>query len=227
MKIDRINQSCSVTCGTKYKTRISKLGYTVTPEENGTFTVKSNVGKILGKGSNVGIDIKDFKVTNNTLLEGLGLELIRNNLLEFMEDIETDYKLIDYKNIIITFHNALTEFGCKRITNTFKSEKGVLRNKQDLIGVKGFKNNNYQIKLYSKHEEQGLTKYEKDLIRIEIILDSRAIDKLKIKKEVTEEKVIEFLLEFLELWKKKVGRANQHSKNTLDLIEKINYKITK
>ncbi|MGL6024165.1 MAG: hypothetical protein ACRC0F_06080, partial [Cetobacterium sp.] len=222
MKIDRINQSCSVTCGTKYKTRISKLGYTVTPEENGTFTVKSNVGKILGKGSNVGIDIKDFKVTNNTLLEGLGLELIRNNLLEFMEDIETDYKLIDYKNIIITFHNALTEFGCKRITNTFKSEKGVLRNKQDLIGVKGFKNNNYQIKLYSKHEEQGLTKYEKDLIRIEIILDSRAIDKLKIKKEVTEEKVIEFLLEFLELWKKKVGRANQHSKNTLDLIEKIN-----
>lgn len=227
MKIDRVVQSCKIVDDTKYNTRISKQDYTAIPEENGTVTLRSNPGKTIAKGLNVGVEVKDFKLYNRSLMEGLGLDLIRNNVLEFMEDIETDFKMIDCKNIVVSFHNALTEFGCKRITNTFKGEKGVKRDRQSLIGIKGYKNNNYQIKLYSKNEERMIPTYDKDLIRIEIILDKRAIDTLKVQKDIDDIKVIEFLKMFLEVWKRVVGRANQHNKPTLNLIKMIENKITK
>ena len=227
MKIDRVVQSCKAKEGTEFKTRVSTKDYVVVPEENGMFTVKSNPGKTLGKGNNIGVRLEDFEMYNQTTLEGLGLELVRNNLLEFMEDIEIKHKMIEHKNIIISFHNALTEFGCKRITNTFKAEKGIKREKQALIGAKGYKNNNYSIKLYSKHEEQGLKSYDEDKIRIELIVDARAIDKLKISKIIKLKPVHAFMLELLEVWEKVLGRKNQHTKPTFEIIEKIRNKITK
>lgn len=227
MKIDRVVQLCKAKEGTEFKTRVSTKDFTVVPEENGFFTVKTNPGKTIGQGNNVGVEVGEFKMHNETMLDGLGLELERNNLLEFMEDVEIGYKMTEHKNIIISFHNALTEFGCKRITNTFKAEKGVRREKQALIGVKGYKNNNYSIKLYSKHEEQGLKGYDEDKIRIELIIDSRAIDKLKLSKDIKEKPVIDFLIEILDIWEKVLGRKNQYTKPTFELIAEIRNKITK
>lgn len=227
MKIDRVIQLCKAKEGTEFKTRISTKDFVVVPEENGFFTVKTNPGKTIGQGNNIGVEVGEFKMHNETMLDGLGLELERNNLLEFMEDIEIKHKMIENKNIIISFHNALTEFGCKRITNTFKGEKGVRREKQSLIGAKGYKNNNYSIKLYSKHEEQGLKGYDKDKIRIEVVLDSRAIDKLKLSKELKEKPVIDFLIEILDIWEKVLGRKNRYSIPTFELIAEIRNKITK
>lgn len=226
MKIDRVVQLCRAKEGTEFKTRISTKDFTVVPEENGLYTVKTNPGKTIGQGNNIGVEVREFKMCNETILDGLGLKLERNNLLEFMEDIEIKHKMIEHKNIITSFHNALTEFGCKRITNTFKTEKGIRREKQSLIGAKGYKNNHYSIKLYSKHEEKGLKGYDEDKIRIEVVLDSRAIDKLKLTKEVKEKPVIDFLIEVLNIWEKVLGRKNRYSIPTFELIAEIRNKIT-
>ncbi|MGL4425248.1 MAG: hypothetical protein ACRCZ1_04580 [Cetobacterium sp.] len=221
LKIDRVVQSCEIVDNTKYDSRIFNENYTLIPEENGTITVKTNVGKTIGKGLNDGVFVSEFKMYNETIVGGLGLKLIRNNIMEFMIDIETEFKMIDCKNIVISFHNALTEFDCKRITNTFKAEKGVKRDKQTLIGVKGYKNNHYQIKLYSKCEERKIPSYDRDIIRFEVILDKYSIDTLKLTTEINDIKIKEFMKEFLGVWKKAIGRKNRHSTNTFELIARI------
>ncbi|MGL4652703.1 MAG: hypothetical protein ACRDA2_02260 [Cetobacterium sp.] len=221
MKIDRIIQSCLNIHEIPLTTRIFTKDYIMVPEENGTITLKSNSGKTVGRGNNIGVAIGDFEMYNKSLIEGLGLQLIRNNLLEFCIDVEFDYKMIDHKNIAISFHNALTEFGCKRITNTFKTEKGVSRKNQALIGVKGYKNNNYGIKLYSKNEELVLKAYDTDIIRFELVVDNRAIDKMKLVKTVNEELVIDFVNEFFSVWKQTLKRKNRYTIPTFDLIQKL------
>ncbi|MGL5901639.1 MAG: hypothetical protein ACRCZO_03065 [Cetobacterium sp.] len=221
MKIDRTIQSCLNLDEMPLTNRVSTKDYIMVPEENGTITLKSNVGKTIGGGNNIGVAIGDFEMYNKSLIDGLGLELIRNNLLEFCIDVEFPHKMIDHKNIAISFHNALTEFGCKRITNTFRAEKGVHRNNQFLIGVKGYKNNNYGIKLYSKNEELVLSSYDTDIIRFELVVDNRAINKMKLVKTINKELVIDFINEFFFVWKKSLKRKNRYTIPTFDLIEKL------
>ncbi|MGL4901827.1 MAG: hypothetical protein ACRC3I_01955 [Cetobacterium sp.] len=58
-------------------------------------------------------------------------------------------------------------------------------------------------------------------------MDSRAIDKLKLSKELKEKPVIDFLIEILDVWEKVLGRKNRYSIPTFELIAKIRNKITK
>jgi hypothetical protein len=221
MKIDRTIQSCLNLDELPLTTRIFTKDYIMVPEENGTITLKSNSGKTVGGGNNIGVKIGDFEMYNKSLMDGLGLKLIRNNLLEFCIDVEFNYKMIEHKNIAISFHNALTEFGCKRITNTFKTKKGVERKNQPVIGVKGYKNNNYGIKLYSKCEEVFLASYSTDIIRFEVVVDNRAINKLELVKTINKELIIDFINGFFQVWKKAIKRKNRYTIPTFDLIEEL------
>lgn len=230
IKIDRVLQKVRYIGEGEIKNKIITNDYILSPEtENKVLTLKTNIGKTLNNGLNDGATIEDFNLCNKNILEGLNLELLNNKTIEFCIDIPTDSKMIDNKIFAVSFHNALSKFNCKRVTNTFKAEKDISREKQSIIGVKGFlKGNHTSIKLYSKQEEREKEGYLQDIIRFEIILDTYSLERLGLDIKISDnglDPLITFIKTFLNTWRAALGKKNRYSKKVFELIDFVENEV--
>lgn len=196
MKIDRIEQTVEVQ-EINFNYQIKNINYTITPIGEGKATLKTNPGKTLNNGINLGAEPNEAKEINNKILKGLNVRLLKNNNIEYCIDISTNFKLIDNRHILKTFLKALEINKYKSGKVDFKIEKNKWIDKASLKGLKGYKTSR-ALKIYSKCEEQGINDFNGDLIRLELILGARALEQNKIEDISDVEKAKQELKEFLD-----------------------------
>ncbi|MGL5971008.1 MAG: hypothetical protein ACRCZL_03240, partial [Cetobacterium sp.] len=126
---------------------------------------------------------------------------------------------VENKHIINTFLKTLELHKYKSGKLDFRVSKNKNIQKSDWKGIKGYKKSR-AIKLYSKNEEQEIELLESDLIRIELILNARAIEQNNILKISDVESARIELKEFLLSMRATISKVNRYSKNTVYLIEK-------
>lgn len=223
MKIDRIEQTVDLENANIFY-QLKNVDFTITPMGENKALLKTNPGKTLNNGLNLGADPKTAKEINNQILEGLNVRLLNNNNIEYCIDVQTDFKLVNNKHILKTFLKALEIYKYKSGKIDFKIEQGKWIDKAELKGLKGYKKSR-ALKLYSKYEEQGLNDLEGDLIRLELIFGYRAIEQNKINDISDVEKATQELKEFLTTMESLVTKVNQHSKPTKELISKFKMEL--
>lgn len=220
MKIDKIEQTVEVK-EVKFNYQVKNIDYTITPIGEGKATLKTNPGKTINEfGVNLGATPEEAQEINKKIIEGLGVKLLSNNNIEYCVDVYTEFKLVDNKHILKTFLKALEVHNYKSGKIDFKIEKDKWIDKAELKGLKGYKKSR-ALKMYSKYEEQDLGNLEGDLIRLELILGSRALEQNKIENIADVEKAKQEIREFLGTMRGQIQRSNQYSKPTIILIEKL------
>lgn len=188
--------------------------------------LKTNVGKVLNEGLNMGATPKEAQTGINDICDGLEINIIKHNVVEYCIDVVTDFKLRDNKNIFDTFSKMLGELKfkdtCISYDNTGKEKTISKQLNKNMKGIKG-KKSRCALKLYSKLEEKGFQgECDKDIIRFEVILYSRALDIYKIENLEEVQKVKEEILKYIEIWEKTLPKkVNRYTKNTKALIEMI------
>lgn len=224
LKIDRIEQNVELKEGVFYP-NIKEKDYTLSIGEGTNAVLKSNPGKTLNEyGMNLGAEPREAKLINDLIIERLELKILDNKTIEYCLDIETDFKLVDNKHILKTFLKALEIHKYKNGKIDFKIEKDKWIDKAALKGLKGYKRSR-ALKIYSKYEEQGLGELEGDLIRIELVLNNKALEQNKINDISDVEKAKQEIKEFLLTMRGQIIRVNRYSKNTIFLIEKAIEKL--
>lgn len=220
MKIDRIEQTVNME-NANICFQMKNIDFTITPMGNNKAILKTNPGKTLNNGINLGAEPIKAKEINNKILEGLNVRLLSNNNIEYCVDIHTDFKLVNNKHILKTFLRALEVHKYKSGKVDFKIEKDKWIDKALLKGLKGYKTSR-ALKIYSKYEELGLNGLKGDLIRLELILGARALEQNKINDISDIEKAKEELKEFLGTMSKILPtKMNRYSISTKTLIEQL------
>ncbi|MGL5190586.1 MAG: hypothetical protein ACRC7S_13165 [Cetobacterium sp.] len=220
MKIDKIEQTVEVQ-EVNFNYQIRDVDYTITPIGEGKATLKTNPGKTLNEfGINLGAEPGEAKEINQQIIDGLGVKLLSNNNIEYFVDVYTDFKLINNKHILKTFLKALEIHKYKSAKIDFKIEKDKWIDKAELKGLKGYKKSR-ALKIYSKYEEQNLGQLEGDLIRLELVLGTRALEQNKIENISDVEKAKQEIREFLATMRGQIIKVNRYSKITVELIEKM------
>lgn len=221
MKIDKIEQTVEIQV-TDYDHQIKNVNFTITPIGENKAILKTNPGKTLNKlGINLGADPKEAQEVNEKIIKELGVKLLRNNSIEYCIDVPTDFKLVNNKYILKTFLKALEIHKYKNGKIDFKIEKDKWIDKTDLKGMKGYKTSR-TLKLYSKYEEQGLNYLVGDLIRLELVLGTRALEQNNVDIISNIEKAKQELREFLWTMIEMLPRTmNRHSITTKILIETL------
>lgn len=220
MKIDKIEQTVEVQ-EVNFNYQIKDVDYTITPIGEGKATLKTNPGKTLNEfGINLGAEPGEAKEINQQIIDGLGVKLLSNNNIEYFVDVYTDFKLINNKHILKTFLKALEVHKYKSAKIDFKIEKDKWIDKAELKGLKGYKKSR-ALKIYSKYEEQNLGHLEGDLIRLELVLGTRALEQNKIENISDVEKAKQEIREFLATMRGQIIKVNRYSKITVELIEKM------
>lgn len=219
LKIDRIEQNVRLNSEYQYYNE-KQRDYTLTILGENNAILKTNPGKTLNElGMNLGASPQEAEYINNLIVQRLELSVINNKTIEYCMDIEVDFKLVEHKHIINTFLKALEMHGYKSGKLDFKVAKGKNIAKSDWKGIKGYKRSR-AIKLYSKYEEQELGHLEGDLIRIELVLNAKALEQNDVYCISDDGVAKEEIREFLGSMKSTISRVNQYSKPTLELIEK-------
>ncbi|MGL4424632.1 MAG: hypothetical protein ACRCZ0_11800 [Cetobacterium sp.] len=213
LKIDKVEQSVRG----EFTSKVVDRDYTLSPMSGTEAILKTNIGKTTNFGFNLGAEPYEVEVCVNTIRDFLGVEFMENKSIEYCLDVRTDFKLVDNKHILKTFLKALEVHNYRSGKVDFKIEKEKWIDKAELKGMKGYKKSR-AIKIYSKFEEKGMEEIG-DLIRIELILNARALEQNKIKKIDDTDKARKELKEFLDTMRATIVRANQHSKITINLIE--------
>lgn len=220
MKIDKIEQTVEVQ-EVNFNYQIKDVDYTITPIGEGKATLKTNPGKTLNEfGINLGAEPGEAEGINQQIIDGLGVKLLSNNNIEYFVDVYTDFKLINNKHILKTFLKALEVHKYKSAKIDFKIEKDKWIDKAELKGLKGYKKSR-ALKIYSKYEEQNLGHLEGDLIRLELVLGTRALEQNKIENISDVEKAKQEIREFLATMRGQIIKVNRYSKITVELIEKM------
>lgn len=220
MKIDKIEQTVEVQ-EVKFNYQIKNVDYTITPIGEGKATLKTNPGKTLNEfGINLGAEPIEAQEINQQIIDGLGVKLLSNNNIEYFVDVSTDFKLINNKHILKTFLKALEDHKYKSAKIDFKIEKDKWIDKAELKGLKGYKKSR-ALKIYSKYEERNLGHLEGDLIRLELVLGTRALEQNKIENISDVEKAKQEIREFLVTMRGQIIKVNRYSKITVELIEKM------
>lgn len=220
MKIDRIEQTVNMENANIFF-QMKNVDFTITPMGDNKAILKTNPGKTLNNGLNLGAGPSEAKEINNKILEGLNVRLLSNNNIEYCVDVHTDFKLVNNKHILKTFLRALEVHKYKSGKVDFKIEKDKWIDKALLKGLKGYKTSR-ALKIYSKYEEQGLNSFKGDLIRLELILGARALEQNKINDISDVEKAKQELKEFLGTMSKVLPtKMNRYSVTTKTLIEQL------
>lgn len=220
MKIDKIEQTVNME-NANINFQMRNIDFTITPTGDNKAILKTNPGKTLNNGLNLGAGPDEAKEINNKILEGLNVRLLKNNNIEYCIDVCTDFKLIDNKHILKTFLKALEIHKYKSGKVDFKIEKNKWIDKASLKGLKGYKTSR-ALKMYSKCEEQGINDFNGDLIRLELILGARALEQNKIEDISDVEKAKQELKEFLDTMLKVLpNKMNRYSVTTKALIEQL------
>lgn len=220
MKIDRIEQTVNME-NANILFQMKNVDFTITPMGDNKAILKTNPGKTLNNGLNLGAEPSEAKEINNKILEGLNVRLLSNNNIEYCVDVHTDFKLVNNKHILKTFLRALEVHKYKSGKVDFKIEKDKWIDKALLKGLKGYKTSR-ALKIYSKYEEQGLNSFKGDLIRLELILGARALEQNKINDISDVEKAKQELKEFLGTMSKVLPtKMNRYSVTTKTLIEQL------
>lgn len=220
MKIDKIEQTVNME-NANINFQMRNIDFTITPTGDNKAILKTNPGKTLNNGLNLGAEPNEAKEINNKILEGLNVRLLKNNNIEYCVDVFTDFKLIDNKHILKTFLKALEIHKYKSGKVDFKIEKNKWIDKASLKGLKGYKTSR-ALKIYSKCEEQGINDFNGDLIRLELILGARALEQNKIEDISDVEKAKQELKEFLDTMLKVLpNKMNRYSVTTKALIEQL------
>ncbi|MGL5057971.1 MAG: hypothetical protein ACRC6A_11500 [Fusobacteriaceae bacterium] len=222
--LDRIEQSVELNEELQYYNTKDK-DYTLTIVGEKDAILKTNPGRTLNDGGmNLGASPMEAEKINKMIVERLGLKVIGNKTIEYCLDIETDFKLVDNKHILKSFLKALAihKYRSGKIDFVIQEDKWL--DKSSLKGLKGYKTSR-AMKIYSKLEEQGIGEVEGDLVRIELILGARALEKNKVKNISDVSKAVEEMKEFLISMRSTIKRANRYSKNTVYIIEKALEKL--
>ncbi|MGL5984964.1 MAG: hypothetical protein ACRCZ1_06860 [Cetobacterium sp.] len=219
LKIDRVEQNVELNENFIYYTS-KENDYTLTILDENNAILKTNCGKSLNEnGINIGAEPIKAEQLSDLIIKRLELKLLSNKTIEYCIDIETNFKLVENKHIINTFLKTLELHKYKSGKLDFRVSKNKNIQKSDWKGIKGYKKSR-AIKLYSKNEEQEIELLESDLIRIELILNARAIEQNNILKISDVESARIELKEFLLSMRATISKVNRYSKNTVYLIEK-------
>ncbi|MGL4425406.1 MAG: hypothetical protein ACRCZ0_00555 [Cetobacterium sp.] len=219
LKIDRVEQNVKLNENFIYYTS-KENDYTLTILDENNAILKTNCGKSLNEnGRNLGAEPIVAEQLSELIIKRLELKLLSNKTIEYCIDIETNFKLVENKHIINTFLKTLELHKYKSGKLDFKVSKDKNIQKSDWKGIKGYKTSR-AIKLYSKNEEQEIELLESDLIRIELILNARALEQNNILKISDVESARIELKEFLLSMRATISKVNRYSKNTVYLIEK-------
>lgn len=225
IKIDRIEQNVELREGKEYL-NVREKDYTLTLYEGNKAILKTNPGRTLNEyGMNTGAIPEDAEYINNLIVERLELKVMDNKTIEYCIDIAVEWKLIEHKHIINTFLKALDLHNYRSGKLDFEVAKDKSIAKSNWKGIKGYKRSR-AMKLYSKYEEQGLNELSGDLIRIELILNAKALEQNNITKISDVQKAREELLEFLGTMKDQIKKINRYSKPTFELISRAFEEVT-
>ncbi len=221
MKIDRIEQIVSAKNVDLFY-RIKSKDFVITPIGENLAHLKTNPGKTINNGMNLGALPSVAELINYEIIKNLKLELINLNKIEYCIDIETPFKLVDNKHILKTFYKALIHFHYKRGKLDFITDKNLNIENTHWKGLKGYKTDR-SIKLYSKFEEKNIIS-EIDLLRLELSFGKRTIEQNEINNITNTEKARKELLEFVlycdETLLKNVNRYSKNTRITINLFKK-------
>lgn len=223
MKIDRITQIVDITDSSieRYKTN----NYELKLQDNNKGVLITNPGKILNDRINLGAYPACAKKIISKIHQDLGVTFIQNKTIEYCIDIETNFKLINHKNIINTFREVLTLMN-------YRSGKLDIDNSSDTTiqncswkGIKGYKSGR-TLKLYSKACEKMIDIGNKDIIRIELCLNKKPLYQNKINDITNTTKANEEFLMLVKLWKGLMPKKkNKYTIPSFFIIEKLEHRI--
>lgn len=201
------------------------MDYTYTPVNETNGMLKVNIGKSKNKGLiNLGEKPKVVKSEIENILNEKKLAIDNLKSIEYCINIETDFKLVDNKNILETFNKALAiqKYKSGKVDYIIDEDKNIKNSKWK--GIKGYKTAR-SIKLYSKYEENKnieATDIVGDLLRLELIFSKRVIEQNKIKDISDVEKAKNEMKDFLKIWKGILPeKINRYTKITKEVIKKL------
>jgi len=190
-------------------------------------TLKTNVGKALNNGFNTGAEPEIVKEYIDLTEEKGILKLGKHSSIEYCINIEIDFNTKKENRFWNDVFNMLIDNKFKTSTLSLDNQEKVNRNgsmtKDRIVGIKGYKTGR-TFKLYSKLFEKGICSEnpDKDVIRLELELNSKGLSRLSIEELEDLVKVKAEILGYLDSIKKESGkRKNRWNRNTHFIVEQF------
>lgn len=200
--------------------KVITKGYSIEPINENKALLKLNIAKLNNNGLNFGTTPQENNQYLKELLSFLNLKFNSFKTIEYCVDIITEFKLSDNRFIIKTFDKILLLNNYKTGKLDYSRENGKELIKSNWNGIKGYKTSR-TLKLYSKATEKKLIT-DKDIIRLELTFNERAISSNKIKNITDTKKAITELQNILYDWSCELkGKGNQYIKRNKELVNSL------